>query len=269
MMAYNATAQASTGCTPNMLCFGEEATLPVDIMFGTGSETRPWIRPDGSVNYHDYVEQKRHIMVKAFAAARATLRKSALRQKKGYNTHVKPRQFSVGEWVLKWYKPAADKPLGRGWIGPYVVTKVRGDVVYEIQLHPKAPPHTVHVDHLKPCFAFEGRDNWVKNPDYVPKAHPRSSPKDRDLEMDEILSQEGDDDIDREALLSDLRRKLPDPVAGKRGIVPGRGQADRSPPADAQPPVGDITSQLPAPRLGKGQKSVDSRLTPPKIVHGR
>ena len=46
LMAYNATTQALTGCTPNMLCFGEELTLPVDIMFGTGRESRPWIRPD-------------------------------------------------------------------------------------------------------------------------------------------------------------------------------------------------------------------------------
>ena len=53
--------------------------------------------------------------------------------------------------------------MGRGWIGPYVVTKVRGDVVYEIQAHPAVSPQTVHVDHLKRCFAFEGKDNWVIN----------------------------------------------------------------------------------------------------------
>ena len=43
MMAYNATQQASTGCTPNLLCFGEELVLPVDLMFGTMKDKRPWI----------------------------------------------------------------------------------------------------------------------------------------------------------------------------------------------------------------------------------
>ena len=58
--------------------------------------------------------------------------------------------------------------------------------------------HTVHVDHLKHCYAFEGKDNWVINPQYVPKDHPRLHPKDKDTELDEILSQEGEDNIDRE-----------------------------------------------------------------------
>ena len=82
-MAYNATTQASTGCTPNMLCFNEEATMPVDIMFGTGHESRPWIRPDGSTHYHSYVEYKRNNMVKSFAAARVVQRKAAIMATEG------------------------------------------------------------------------------------------------------------------------------------------------------------------------------------------
>ena len=213
MMAYNATTQASTGCTPNMLCFIEEATMPVDIMFGTGREERPWIRADGSTHYHGYVEYKRNSMVKSFAAARVTQRKAAIRQQKGYNIHLKPRKFSPGDWVLKWYKPAADRPMGRGWIGPYVVTKVRGDVVYEIQAHPAVSPQTVHVDHLKRCYAFEGKDNWVINPQYIPVGPPRPNQKDTDHGLDEILSQEGEDALDREALLTRSAAKTSSPCS--------------------------------------------------------
>ena len=119
-LAYNSTEQASTGCTPNMLSLGRELTMPVDVMFGSPADKRPWIRPDGSTNYHDYVEWQRSLMVKSFAAARKSLRKVALRQARGYNVHLKHRHFEPGEWVYKWYKPVADKKLGRGWRGPFV-----------------------------------------------------------------------------------------------------------------------------------------------------
>ena len=55
-LAYNSTEQASTGCTPNLIAIGWELTMPVDIMFGSPLDSRPWIRPDGSINYHDYIE---------------------------------------------------------------------------------------------------------------------------------------------------------------------------------------------------------------------
>ena len=68
-MAYNAIEQASTGCNPNLLCFGEELTLPVDIIFGTAKDRRTWIRPDGSTNYVEYAETRREYLVAAFSAA--------------------------------------------------------------------------------------------------------------------------------------------------------------------------------------------------------
>ena len=34
MMAYRATMQENARCTPNLLMFGREIKLPVDIMYG-------------------------------------------------------------------------------------------------------------------------------------------------------------------------------------------------------------------------------------------
>ena len=99
-MAYNATEQPSTGCTPNLLCFGEELVLPVDIMFGTLKDKRPWIRSDGSTCYVEYVETKRERLMAAFSAARQVLKKSVTRQERGYNIHLKSRQYQPGDWVL-------------------------------------------------------------------------------------------------------------------------------------------------------------------------
>ena len=267
MMAYNATTQASTGCMPNILCFGEELSMPVDIMFGSRRDKRPFIRPDGSINYHAYVEYKRNNMLRGFESSRKVQRKAAIRQQRGYNTHLKPRMFSPGDWVLKWYKPAADRPLGRGWIGPYVVVRVRGDVVFEIQSHPNSTPHTVHVDHLKHCYAFEGKDNWIINPDFVPAGPPKTNQKDTDMGLDDILSQEGEDALDREALLQDLRQRLPHPVtpvARNNGSTPLKGRVDRSPPADTSIPLAGTPpcSASPGPGKGDGQ-SVSDGLTSP------
>ena len=223
VMAYNATEQASTGCTPNLLCFGEELVLPVDIMFGRMKDPRPRLNREGDRSYHSYVEEKRTTMVFAFSLARQILKKSAIRQERGYNVHLKKHAFDPGQWVLKWYKPAADRPLGRGWIGPYVVTRRISDVVYEIQAHPRLMPRTVHVDYLKPCFACEEHDNWVKNPDFkVPPGRPRTDPDEGEMDdLDEILSQEGQDDLDREALLRDLQDAGPENKGPLRDIRKG------------------------------------------------
>ena len=209
-MAYNATEQASTGCTPNMLSLCRELTMPVDVVFGSPNDKRPWIRADGSINYHVYVEWQRSVMVRSFAAARKSLKKAALRQERGYNVHLKARYYDPGNWVYKWYKPVADRKLGRGWRGPFVVTRVISDVVYEIQYHPKIKAQTVHVDHLKKCFAWQDHDNWVKNPNYKDPRNPtRVDPIMREPEMDLILSQEGEDDFDLEDLLHDKPPPLP------------------------------------------------------------
>ena len=193
VMAYNATEQASTGCSPNLLCFGEELVMPVDLLYGSKADKRPWVRPDGSTHYYDYVETKRHLMINAFQTARSVLRKSAVRQARGFNVHLKERQYQIGEWVLKWYKPAADRKLGRGWIGPYVVTKVISDVCYEIQAHPKLRPKVVHVDYLKRCYAWSNKDNWVTNENYVcPPGRPRKDPDEHLDDVEDILSDQGD-----------------------------------------------------------------------------
>ena len=106
-MAYNVTEQASTGCSPNLLTFGEELAMPVDLLYGNKVDHRPWIRADGSTHYHQAVEEKRSTMVAAFTAARQVLQQAAVRQAHSYNVHSSPRSFNVGEWVLYWYKPVA------------------------------------------------------------------------------------------------------------------------------------------------------------------
>ena len=258
MMAYNSTEQASTGCTPMLLATGNELAMPVDIVFGSNQDDRPWIRPDGSIDYHKYVETLRLQLVDSFAAARKSLRKVALRQQRGYNVHLKKRQFEPGEWVFKWYKPSADKKLGRGWRGPFVVTRVLSDVVYEIQYHPNISARCVHVDHLKKCYSWQARDNWIKNPDYKDPRNPtRTDPLMKQAEMDQILSQEGEDDFDMDEI---LRTKPPHsnlttqpPVVVSPARLPTQPPQVVSPaPSPTQPPA--VVSPTPGKATGKKAK---------------
>ena len=72
MMAYRATRQDSTGCSPNLMMLGREARLPVEVMVGCPP-------PDAPACPVEYVEWVRGAMSEAFDFARKFLKKSAER----------------------------------------------------------------------------------------------------------------------------------------------------------------------------------------------
>ena len=129
--------------------------------------------------------------------------------------------------------------MGRGWHGPFVITKILSEVVYEIQYHPNIRPRCVHVDHLKKCFSWESRDNWIKNPDYKDPRNPaRTDPLMRQAEMDQILSQEGEDDFDMEDLLRDKPPHTNLTTPGPRPVSPAP-TATQGHPASVAPTGND------------------------------
>ncbi len=42
MMAYRATQHSSTGCSPQLMVYGQEMRLPVDLMYNSHTPKRPW-----------------------------------------------------------------------------------------------------------------------------------------------------------------------------------------------------------------------------------
>ena len=58
----------------------------------------------------------------------------------------------MGQWVFRWYPPAAHTKFGSGWTGPYLVIGKISDLVYQIQASRRSKPKVVHLDHLKPYF---------------------------------------------------------------------------------------------------------------------
>lgn len=155
-MAYRATTHASTGCSANLMMFGRENYIPIDVMVGPPPHsTMPTQCP------HEFVEWVRSVMHDAYEFARGNLQKAALRQRKGYNQRVKPIQFEQGNWVWYWHPPAIRRKLGQGWTGPYLIVQKLSDTLYKIQQAANYRTKIVHVDSLKPYYAEDMPPNWL------------------------------------------------------------------------------------------------------------
>lgn len=74
LMAYRATAQSSTGCSPNLVMLGRETTCPLDIIMGLPSSGE-------TVCKNQYVGWLRNSMRDSFGFVRDNLAVAAQRQK--------------------------------------------------------------------------------------------------------------------------------------------------------------------------------------------
>jgi len=94
MGAYRASRHESTGFSPNFLMLGKENAAPLDVVYGIPvGEEEHYESQDG------FVDNRLKIMRESYRIARENLGCSAERAKKYYDMRVRPRQFSVGQWV--------------------------------------------------------------------------------------------------------------------------------------------------------------------------
>ena len=115
LMAYRATVQDSIGVSPHKMMFGREMQCPIDIIAGILAQNKIKTCPI------QYIEWLKHTLELTFSFASENLAKAATRQKKHYDRGVKPRSFSEGDFVWRWYPPHANLKFGLGWIGPYLI----------------------------------------------------------------------------------------------------------------------------------------------------
>ena len=160
MAAYNATPHASSGCSPNLLMFNRETTMPIDLIFDVPKPLRHPVCPNA------YVEWVRERVEENFQFVRRELGKAANRQKKSYDKHACPRKLEPGKYVWRWYPPlqSQDKLNPRN-IGPYKVLGHEGHGVYEILRKRGDKPIRVHIDHLKPHFGEVDPADWPDESD--------------------------------------------------------------------------------------------------------
>ncbi|KAL2232610.1 UNVERIFIED_CONTAM: Gag-Pol polyprotein [Sesamum indicum] len=129
LWAYRTTPRSSTGETPFCLVFGTEALIPAEV----GEESHRVTMYDPATNREErcldleVIEEKREI-----AYAKILHHKSLMM--KSYNKRLRPRQFQVGDLVLK--KVEVSKHVGKldpGWEGPYKVTEIKRRGTYRLQ----------------------------------------------------------------------------------------------------------------------------------------
>ena len=146
--AYNCTVHASTGCTPNMLVFGGEIIMPADLVFGSV------LRRVEAPCTIAFAEQLRQELRESYTLVRGWLEKSAVHQKRGYDTGLKNRRYSVGQKVVRLFAPNAAKKLKPDWDGPFQITHRISETTVVIRSI-KGALYKSHVDRLRPWL---GRD---------------------------------------------------------------------------------------------------------------
>ncbi|MCG8096512.1 MAG: DDE-type integrase/transposase/recombinase [Candidatus Thiodiazotropha endolucinida] len=155
LMAYRATQNKSTGCTPNLVFLNREISCPLDLMIGPPPNTI-----DETCPVH-YIEWVKSAMAITNDFVFRNIGQAAKRQKSDYDQGLKLRQYKKGDWVWRFYPPTANQKLNQGWTGPYLVLKCMSKVNYLIQRDPKKPVINVHIDDIKPYEGELTPTSWL------------------------------------------------------------------------------------------------------------
>ena len=147
-MAYRATPHESTGCSPNLMTFGSENNMPIDVIAGVPPDSRTELRYPTQ-----YVQWLQQTLNHVYQFADKHLEKSAKRQKNYYDLKSKPVKFKAGDYVWRWYPPISRGKLSKGWVGPCRVIESPTEVNCIIKLNPDDQKTTrVHINSLKPFY---------------------------------------------------------------------------------------------------------------------
>ena len=150
MMAYNSSPQESTGFSPYRLLYGEEITLPLDLLAPRVEEQE---EPDCFMA--EYVSNLQIKIKHAYSLVEENLHKAAVRQKKQYDMNVKAFDYSVGDLVWRNQKqalPGVKTKIKRHWTGPWKITQKLCDVLFRIQNARNTPSVVIHGDNLKKYY---------------------------------------------------------------------------------------------------------------------
>ena len=149
MYAYRTSVHESTGYSPFRLMMGEECSLPQDV---STAELRTQRENDVAPHpFATWVCDALEVAYDHMLHMMSSLKKTASRRKRLYDTKAVNRKFPVGSWVLRYYPPAAQHKLGSPWVGPHQVVRQATGHTVGIQRDADKPIIFVHVDDLKLC----------------------------------------------------------------------------------------------------------------------
>jgi hypothetical protein len=131
--------------TPNMLMFGREIQLPVDLICSD-------VLPGEKKEAHAYVLDLERRIEMAHEKAKRHLKKAACYQRSHYDHKVTEGRYEVGGAVMmkvNTRQVGLSPKLQPKYDGPYLITKTLSDVVVRIQKGPRHKPKVVHTNLLK------------------------------------------------------------------------------------------------------------------------
>lgn len=124
--AFNTSVHSTTRFTPFYLMFGQQAVLPVDLMFGPVQR---------SVEPSEYAAHLKYALEDAYERVRECTGMKQLRQKQLYDkrAHGQPHEVGALAWLHQLVVPrGCSKKLHHPWTGPYRVVKQLSDVNYRV-----------------------------------------------------------------------------------------------------------------------------------------
>jgi len=155
--AYRSCVHEATGFTPNMMMFGREVTLPVELSMGCVPSK------NYTTSTTSYVMELQEKLGDVYALARSSLKKNAKRQKRDYDTRISMHSYEVGDLVLclnkRKMKGKSKKIDPNIWEGPFQIHRKVSDLLYEIRFGKRSLTKIIHHDRLK-LYAGSTVPDW-------------------------------------------------------------------------------------------------------------
>ncbi len=152
LWAYRTTVRIPIGETPFQMTYGIEAVVPIEIRLTTlrtaayddlGNEEQLRLNLDLIDEVREMAEKR----MKRYQEKMARI----------YNSRVKPRQFLIGDLILRKVTLATRNPsegkLGPNWEGPYKVVEIRRPGTYHLEdANGRRLPHPWNAEHLRKYY---------------------------------------------------------------------------------------------------------------------
>ena len=134
-MAYRSAPHDTTFETPNMLNFGREVTVPVDLVM---AEPPDGDREDNRSQYAANLQEK---LKTAQEAARAHMTHQMISQKRHYDQNVRLVTYQEGDLVWRYSsqrRKGKNQKLMKPWTGPFLIINKLSEVTFRIQASPRS-----------------------------------------------------------------------------------------------------------------------------------
>ncbi|MCG8033054.1 MAG: DDE-type integrase/transposase/recombinase, partial [Candidatus Thiodiazotropha taylori] len=143
-MAYRATANETTGMSPNILMLGRETTTPLDIAFEMPAAIK-------AIPATQWVWELQDRLERAHTFVREQTGRSINRQKKYHDRKLVFDNIHAGDCVYVFF-PIRTSGCSRKWTsfwrGPFKVSKKLSDVLFEINCGQNGTSELIHIERI-------------------------------------------------------------------------------------------------------------------------